>query len=348
VSKIPLRNLKEKSVYFFSMMISKVINGNKSFRGRTFHNILCIREDEIGDLCYSLHVFKSLKKQFPDAVITLLCRPFAVPLVKNDPNIALATSNWNDLSGKYDLIVDLRGSGKSNWYALTHLPGFRVDRGTIRYRNMLKGDHPHEVITNLQVIAPVLDEGNRILEPEFFFNNADIKKADDFLLRSKINEFTVLHIGARRELRKWPLKNFAALAVYLKMEKQFDVIFCGDKNDLKSIEQTRQIIPFKTYSVAGDFTLSEFSSLVSKSSLFVGNESGPLHIASVAGTPSLGLFGPGEPHVFYPLGKKTDFLHHVLECNPCDQVHCVHPDNPCIDRITMEEVKIKIESLLKK
>ena len=106
------------------------------------------------------------------------------------------------------------------------------------------------------------------------------------------------------------------------------------------------MIPFKIHTVAGEFNLLEFSALVTGAALFVGNESGPLHIASVTGAPSLGLFGPGEPHVFYPHGTKTAFLHHVLECNPCDQVHCMHPENPCIQRITMEEVNNKIEWLL--
>ena len=330
------------------MTISKLINGTKNFRNYSIQNILCIREDEIGDLCYSLHVFKILKKQFPDAALTLLCRPFAIPLVKNDPHITRTTSNWNDLTGNYDLIVDLRGSPKSIWYALKYLPKFRVDRGTIRYRNMLKGVHPHEVVTNFQVIEPLIDNKNQAPEPELFFGSDELKRVNDFLVGDAVSEFAVLHTGARRELRKWSLKNYAALADYLKKHKQLDIVFCGDKGDVSSIEQIQNMLPFKTFSVAGHFNLAEFAALVSKASLFIGNESGPLHIASVAGAPSLGLFGPGEPDVFYPRGKRTAFLHHVLECNPCDQIHCVHPENPCIDRITIEEVKEKAGLLLKK
>lgn len=348
MNKLPLRNLKEKSVYFFSMLISKLINGNRNLRNQTFQRILCIREDEIGDLCYSLHVFKSLKTQFPNAELTLLCKPYALSLIKNDPAVTKATSNWNDLTGNYDLIVDLRGSSKSNWYALRHLPKIRVDRGTIRYINMLKGTHPHEVTTNLQVIEPLLSDENKIHQPEFFFDGDELKKATNFLSQNSISQFAMLHIGARRELRRWPIKKYAALAEYLKKQRQLDIVFCGDKSDSNSIGQIQGMISFATFSVAADFSLSEFSGLVSKANLFVGNESGPLHIAAVVGTPSLGLFGPGEPHVFYPQGKKATFLHHVLECNPCDQVHCVHSDNPCIDRISMEEVKEKVEWLLEK
>lgn len=340
------KNLREKSVYFFSMMITRIINGNKKIHEFSFQNILCIREDEIGDLCYSLHVFKSLKKQYPSAKITLLCKPFAIQLVKNDPDVDKATSDWKELTNDYDLIVDLRGSRKSNLYALKHRPRIRLDRGTVRYQNKLKGNHPHEVITNLQVIGPLLDDENKISTPRIYIDHAESGKAERYLSENNIHAFAVLHIGARRELRRWPLKNYATLAVYLKEQHQLDILFCGDKSDLTSITTVTNLIPFKTFSIAADFSLLEFSAVVSKADLFVGNESGPLHIASVSDTPSLGLFGPGEPNVFYPVGKKTAYLHHVLECNPCDQIHCVHPHNPCIHRITIEEVIEKVQLLL--
>src|SRR5437868_550727 len=126
-------NLKEKTVYFGSMMISKIINRKKNLRGYNFRNILCIRLDEIGDMCYSLHVFQALKMQYPNAKLTLLCKPFATSLVKNDPAIDKSTSSWAELTNDYDLIVDLRGNWKSNLYALKHKPTVRLDRGTVRY-----------------------------------------------------------------------------------------------------------------------------------------------------------------------------------------------------------------------
>jgi ADP-heptose:LPS heptosyltransferase len=328
------------------MMISKFINGNKNARKLSFKNILCIRQDEIGDLCYSLHVFKMLGTQFPKAKLSVLCNLVATPLVTHDPDIDKVFSDWNELSGDYDLIIDLRGNWKSNKYALRHKPLYRLDRGTIRFRNMLKGKHPHEVFTNLEVIEPLIEEQNKTLQPRIFNGHDELGKAERFLSNNKLNSFAVIHTGARRQLRKWPLASFTSLAIFLKEIKQLDVIFCGDNSDLADIEAARKMIKSKTFSVAGEFSLGEFAALVSKAKIFIGNESGPLHIASVSGVPSLGLFGPGEPHVFYPYGERTDYLHHVLHCNPCDQVHCVYPENPCIQRITLEEVKMKINMLL--
>ena len=76
----------------------------------------------------------------------------------------------------------------------------------------------------------------------------------------------------------------------------------------------------------------------------MGNDSGPLHIATAMGTASLGLYGPGDP-IFHPRKENATFIHHILECNPCDQVHCKYKSFPCIQRITEGEVKDKIKFL---
>jgi heptosyltransferase-2 len=335
---------QEKLVYFASMILSKTINGNADISAYKPQHILCIKQDEIGDVCYSLHVFDMLRKQFPEAKITLLCKPFAITLLNNNPNITHLTSNYNDLTGKYDMILDLRGSWRSIFFALANWPKVRLDRATVRFINSKKGQHPHEVLTNLQIVEPIISPENQSTSPQIFSSRSDLKKADDFLLDNNIGRFALIHIGARRKLRKWD--KYPELISYLKHEKKLDIVFIGDRSDIPEIQKMQGEVGFETFSIAGFFNLTELSAIATKAALYVGNESGPLHIASISGAPSLGLYGPGEPIVFYPWGKKTAVLHHVLECNPCDQIHCVHPNNPCIKRISMFEVIEKIEILL--
>jgi heptosyltransferase-2 len=342
--KLLKQTWREKLVYLCSMLLSKLINGGKDLRAVKPKHILCIKQDEIGDVCYSLHVFSMLKKQFPDAKLTLLCKPFAITLLNNNPDIDHITSNWNDLIHHYDIIVDLRGSWRSVFYAATHFPKVRLDRATVRYANMKTGKHPHEVLTNLQIVAPIIDPANQHTEPKIYTSRSDDKKADDFLIDTNLRKFAVFHPGARKALRKWD--KYPELAEYLKQNHQLDIVFIGDKTEAAEITQLQKQTGFETFSVAGYFNLTELSALIVKATIYVGNESGPLHIASVTGTPSLGLYGPGEPDVFYPWGKKTAVVHHVLECNPCDQIHCVHPDNPCIKRISLIEAIEKTETLL--
>ncbi len=331
-------------VYLASMLLSKTINGTKDLSAIKPQHILCIKQDEIGDMCYSLHVFDMLKKQFPDAKVSLLCKPFAITLLNNNPHIDHITSNFSDLIYTYDAIIDLRGSWRSILFSITHWPKMRLDRATVRFANSSAGKHPHEVITNLQIVEPIVSENNRSTSPRIYANKIDIKKAEDFLIDHRIGRFAVLHTGARKALRRWD--KFAALATYLKKEKSLDIVFTGDRSEISEIKKMQSTLPFETYSIAGLFNLTELSAICSLAILYIGNESGPLHIAAVSGVPSIGLYGPGEPHVFYPWGAKTAVVHHILECNPCDQVHCVHPDNPCINRISLAEVIEKVTVLL--
>jgi ADP-heptose:LPS heptosyltransferase len=342
--KLIRKTWREKIVYLFSMLLSKIINGGKDLSVLRPKHILCVRQDEIGDLCYSLHVFEMLKKQYPDALLTLLCKPFAITLLNNNPRIDHLTSNWGDLTHRYDLIIDLRGSWRSIFFALFHRPKARLDRATIRYANMKAGKHPHEVTTNLQIVAPLIEKHNQVTEPRIYTSKADDKKADDFLVDNNIRKFAVLHTGARKELRKWD--KFPQIAQYLKQQRGLDIIFAGDNSETAEIGRIQDQIGFETFSVAGYFNLTELAALISKATIYIGNESGPLHVACITGTPSIGLYGPGEPVVFYPWGAHTAVVHHVLECNPCDQVHCVHPELPCIKRISLAEVIEKTESLL--
>jgi ADP-heptose:LPS heptosyltransferase len=326
------------------MMLTKLINGTKDLAQLHPTHILCIKQDEIGDMCYSLHVFEMLHKQFPHSKITLLCKTATITLLNNNPSITYLTSNYKDLIHNYDIIIDLRGSFRSILFAITHWPKARLDRASIRFSNSSLPQHPHEVITNLQIVAPIIESKNQTTTPKIVTSIADKKKAEDFLIDHNLKAFCVLHTGARKKLRRWD--KYVELATYLKKVKKLDIIFTGDKSEVKGIHILQQQLPFETFSIAGKFNLTELAAMCELTDLYVGNESGPLHIASISGAPTLGLYGPGEPTVFYPWGKQSAVLHHVLDCNPCNQITCVHPDNPCIKRIQLVEVIDKVNSLM--
>ena len=125
-----------------------------------------------------------------------------------------------------------------------------------------------------------------------------------------------------------------------------DIVFAGDDSDVEDIDAVQKELDFSTYSTVGKLSIRELAALLSRASIYIGNDSGPLHLAALSGVTCIGLFGPAPPVVFYPVGKITEVIHHVLECNPCDQIHCMHPEWPCIQRITVEEVKQKVEEML--
>jgi ADP-heptose:LPS heptosyltransferase len=338
---------KEDFIYASSICCSTWINGFKKPQSLHVARILIVKLDEIGDMVNAVPVFQELKKKYPAASQTLWCKPFVKSLMEPMPAIDHIVLSTKELSGKYDLIIELRGTFESIGYALLHPPQYRLDRASIRLKNKLnKGAHPHEVFTNLQIIAPLLNEIPS--EPSILlsFSPSDENIAQQFLVQNKINRFAVLHCGARKKLRQWKEANFIQAANYLKKEHALDIIFAGDETDIPMVSRMQAALDFKSYSVANSFSLSAFGALCKQAQVFLGNESGPLHIAAASGCSVLGLFGPGEPKVFYPWGAKAHFLHEVLECNPCDQINCKYPNNTCMDRISVAAVKEKLNEII--
>ena len=338
---------KEDFIYASSICCSTWINGFKKPQSLHVARILIVKLDEIGDMVNAVPVFQELEKKYPAASQTLWCRPFVKSLMEPMPAIDHIVLTIKELSGKYDLIIELRGTFESIGYALLHPPQYRLDRASIRLKNKLnKGVHPHEVFTNLQIIEPLLTEMPS--EPSILlsFTESDEKIVQQYLTGNQLNRFAVFHCGARKKLRQWKEAKFIQAAVYLKNVHSLDIIFAGDEADLAMISRMQAALDFKSYSVANSFSLSAFGALCKQAQVFLGNESGPLHIAAASGCSVLGLFGPGEPKVFYPWGAKAHFLHEVLECNPCDQINCKYPNNTCMDRISVAAVQKKLNEII--
>ncbi len=308
--------------------------------------ILVVKWDEIGDMATCTHVFASLKLSYPDSELTVLCKPFVKNLVINDPHIDKVLTDGSEYHRVYNLVVELRGTWKTLFKAIRYKAKYRVSRAETRLKH--KGRQLHEIHTNMEIVRPLLLEGVTGSMPVLYYNEKDAARVSEFLENNHIGRFALIHAGARRKLRQWNLDRFALAAQYLHEKYGLEIIFVGSGEDKKDIESINSYLDFKTFDFSSGFSLSEFGSLCSRASFYLGNESGPMHIASAFKVPMIGLFGPGVPNVFYPLSEKSVVLHHVLSCNPCDQIHCVHPENPCISRIMAGDVFEKIDEILHK
>ncbi len=332
--------------YFFSWLTSMYVNRFRSPARRRFGSILVIRLDEIGDMVTSLPVFDALKRAFPDSALTAWVTPLTASLVEGHPAIDRIVTAAPETAPRFDLVVDLRGSFATMAYALRHRPRFRLDRGTVRFRNkFLLGRHPHEVVTNLQVVAPATGPVEAPTGLRLPMNDADRQAAVRFLKDNGIGPFALFHPGARKVLRRWPGQRFAELGSRLREKRNLDIVFTGTEDELESIGSIRRGMPFTTHVFCG-YGLKDLAALAARATVFVGNESGPMHVAAAAGVPVVALFGPGEPHVFAPYGERCTVIHHKLPCNPCGQVVCKHPENTCMNRITVREAEAAIDGLL--
>ena len=306
-------------------------------------SVLIVRWDEIGDMAASAHVFGAIKRRFPEAKLTVLCKPFVKSLIEHDPAINEVLTDINAFNQHYDAVIEMRGTWKTFFKSFLYRIKYRSARAEVRLKN--KGAQLHEIITNSETVKPITGAMD-IHQTPLFYSTEDAEKVQTFLTENTISKFAVIHAGARRVLRQWPKERFAMVAEFMKKMHGLDIVFAGTKEDEADIAEICMDLAFKTYNFTEGYSLSQFACLCSKADIYVGNESGPLQIASAMGLPVVGLFGPGVPDIFYPLSPKSVVIHHVLKCNPCDQIHCVQPDNPCIKMISFDAVRGAVNEIL--
>jgi ADP-heptose:LPS heptosyltransferase len=168
--------------------------------------------------------------------------------------------------------------------------------------------------------------------------------------KTELVEFTgyaILHTGARRELRRWPLDRFVALSKWLLREKKLVPIWVGTADEEQQLDEAFALgAAGKKWVAPEGSSLLSFCAFIASSKLYVGNESGPLQLADIAQIPMVAIYGPGVPNVFYPMSARSRVLHEVLDCNPCDQIHCVRPSDRCIDRIGLAAVQLAVNEVL--
>ncbi|HLX11425.1 MAG TPA: glycosyltransferase family 9 protein, partial [Bacteroidota bacterium] len=147
-------------------------------------------------------------------------------------------------------------------------------------------------------------------------------------------EIVLLHPFAHWEFRAWRVERFVELSKRLASAGA-RVVLMGMANEIKKSGMTSNALPdgVSVYVLDGAF---EMPALFKRVSLFIGNDSGPLHLAASMRIPTVGLFGPAPPELTGPEGSANCYRR--LECSPCNQLKCVRPENPCMDFINVDEV----------
>ena len=307
------------------------------------NSILIVKLDEIGDAICALPAINELISQNPEANIDIMCKPYCNDVFAGISGLHQVLNSEKDWTKKYDWVVELRGTWKSLFKSIRYWPSFRFNRGTTRLRN--KGKQKHEIETNFDILSPVSlkDRGKRPWSKNIKIENT----IEDFRLDKGLEQFAVFHASARRVLRKWNPANFQKMSAYLWSEHQIKSVYIGVESETEQIKEITETQQEYSINAAGLFSIPELATLLKNCTLFIGNESGPLQLADYLEVPSLSFFGPGVKDIFYPKHKNARVLHYVLDCNPCDQIHCVKKQ-PCIDLITLSEAQASLDEIIKK
>lgn len=152
--------------------------------------------------------------------------------------------------------------------------------------------------------------------------------------------------GASWPFRRWPSSCFIQLGNWLQEKYNANIlIFAAKVEEELSLSIERSLHSNRTLNLTGKTTLREMASVLRQCSLFLGNDSGPLHVAAAAGVPVIGFYGPGEYERFKPWGTGHEAIYLGLSCSPCSE-NCQFNEPRCIKGISLTHVKKMVSEML--
>ncbi len=154
--------------------------------------------------------------------------------------------------------------------------------------------------------------------PYFPLSDASREKGKE-LLAPLGERVAVFHIGASIAPRRWAPERFAAVAKHLR-ERGWGIAFIGARNEREQCEAAATRVA-GARNLAGETSFSEMAGVIAAAKLFLGNDSGPMHLAGAFGVDTIALFGAGHPGKTLPLANDCKVLpvHAGMACSPCKQ-----------------------------
>ena len=366
--------MSEILLFVLSALVTQVVNAMGRVRGRAEpRRILVVKLDHLGDVVLATPVLRALRDRYPGATIDVLLHPASVAAVAHHPGVtrvltyrsprfarggpADGLSRLREIAREgYDTLVELRGDGRT--LLLPFLTGARrrVDRGSVRIGHRLRrrtgsGGTLHEVDCNLEIVRSLLD-GRMPDHPRVEVHAGAEARAS---MLGKLGErgipldarLVVIHPGAAWRPRAWRPERFGAVADWILGHYDAEVLLVGSEDE-RDVEDAvrRSMKEERVHALAGGLTLDELTALLADAALFIGNDSGPAHLAAASGAPVIALFGPQDPCRFGPRSERAQVLHRPVACFPCRQTVCVLPEDPCVNRNEVADVIARVREVL--
>ena len=312
--------------------------------------ILLVQLADIGDLVLATPAMAALRESKPQALIDLLTSDHALPIVpdgmvdraipfaKGEASASralLATRNWQ-------ILLDLP---RRNYDTIVFFHHFTLKAGLLKFRLIAKASRARRIVglknVNIGFLTDyVNDRGfGAMHEAQYWLELAGLLGADSGIRSAEVRrepyagrlETTegvragprvVIHAGSGgySRARRWAPARFAEVARALYSEFAAEVLLVGTEADDGAA--VAKMLDFPHHDLVGKTTLPQLADVIHSSDLFIGADSGAMHVAAAVATPVLSIFGPSNYHAWRPWtphGRST-VLTSQVECSPCSYV----------------------------
>ena len=332
------------------------------------NNILIIKLRYIGDVLLATPTLRAIKAARPDARVTMMVNRGTEDVLSGNPDLdeivvldkGSLAAQWRLIAGlrrrRFDTVIDLTDGDRSAFLSWISGAPVRIgfnDEHRWRGRCYTQVVQPvpgvrHRIDRDLESLKPMsIQAGSK--DPQLWLTPEEANSADQLLNQLGIQRsqsIVILQPGARYWFKAWPPERFAELADCLTAQYGCQVLIGGSDQDIDLAQKIRQMAKSSPIIMAGRTTIKQFAAIAKKSALFVGSDSGAMHIASAVGTPVVALFGPSSPREWGPRGGPVEVLYKELDCRSCFHPTCTRGEENCMRLITVQEVCAAAQRIL--
>jgi len=354
------------------------------FSPGSIHRILVRANNWIGDVVMISPSLRALRRTYPAARIDVVARPAVAGCFEGHPYVDGIVVHeprgrhkglsgfrrlTSELAGnRYDLAVLFQKAfGAALMARMAGVPrrvGFDTDhRGLllthpVRETPGLRRIHHVEYFLRVAVAAGC-DPGEPPRPVMFHLDQADRDFADRFLERADARRFAFLAAvatGASKHPRAWHAARFGELARRLADGRGAGILVVGGPGDRADADVVLQAAGRAGIDAVGSTTVRQMGALIERCGVFVGNDSGPMHVAAALDVPVLAIFGPGVPAKTAPwmARERRAVVTNAFHCAPCRQDFFRECDPSrslkpmCLESVSVDQAAEALSDLLRR
>jgi len=330
----------------------------------------------VGDAIMALPALRAARQRFPDAQIAIVARPYVAEIYRDqgicdqlipyDPSGLHAGFSGRERlatelrTQKYDAALLLQNAFDAAWLAWrANIPeriGYARDGRSLLLTKAVPVPRPGEIPAHEQFYyLELLRRAGWI----------DSLTGEDWISLkrwySDTNDFesSLIHAGARMHVPRiamgagasygaakcWPPERFAAVANSLMEKFDVDVILFGTSAEEGVSKAIAEKMNRPPVNLTGKTAIFDLPYLLSRCHLFIGNDSGAMHVAAAVGLPVVAVFGPTDPHGTAPVTPRCTIVREKPYCSPCFLRRCP-TDHRCMTAITVDMVEAAVKPWL--
>ena len=320
--------------------------------------ILIILPNWLGDAIMATPAIELLSTYYPDANFTFVgsyvsiealkhhpkCKKAVIDETKKEKNRLVATYKFAKELGKFDIAVTFRNQLHSS--LLLKFTGTPITIARRSWHSTFLLSHAVAISTK-QHLVKQYSQLSMTTTKEWDKTIPNLK------LYIKPKEFIKPTLGINAgatygSAKRWYPERFAEVAK--TFSDKFDIIIFGGPNEVEmaaEIEQNLKAWHVNNYTnLAGKTTIKELCANIGGCSLFITNDSGPMHVAAAYRVPTVSIFGPTKhKETSQWLNEKSKIVRHEMDCSPCMKRECPLKHHECMKSITASEVIEAIKDL---